>query len=439
MSTEQTSNRPRRRPGNVRVFDAHYSDYRRRVKRASGWHVVDGHEVPKRERWQVRYVDLDGRERYETFEAKGKAQARADTLTAELTDGSHVDRRKSQTTVATVAESWSASLVSKAQSTRANYASVLANHVLPAWGSREVGSITHDDVTRWVAELTRTPRRGSTSETLSPATVHKAWIVFSGVLDYAVADGRLRANPAAKVELPKITSSADVYLSHAEVGRLAAAADYLYASRSDRRRAGRDRVGEKTVDLDPTGVPIIPDAEPSPDGLLIRFGAYSGLRVGELSGLQVRDLDLERRTIHVRRANTEVAGRLVAGLPKGGKVRSLDLVPHLVEDLRAHIAGKAPTDTVFCGATGAPLRRGNLNKRVIGPAADLAGLDGVTAHTLRHTYASICASVGVRIEIVSRWMGHASVAITQRVYVGLFDEDLSASADLVSAALAASK
>ncbi|WP_082965581.1 tyrosine-type recombinase/integrase [Gordonia sp. 852002-51296_SCH5728562-b] len=421
----------RRRPGNVRVIDQHYTDYRRRVKRSSGWHVVDGVEVPKRARWAIKFVDLDGRERSGgTFEIKADAQAEADRLTAELRDGSHVDRRKSRTTVQTVADAWLKTLViDKSTTTQENYASILKNHITPVWGSRELGSITHGEVTGWVADLV--------GSGLSSATVHRCYVVLSSVLDYAVADGRLRGNPAAKVKLPKVDGIADVFLSAVEVDRLARAADYLYMLRSNRSRGGRDRKAELDLERDADGVPIIPAAPASPDGLLLRFAAYSGLRVGELSGLQVRDLDLTKGIIHVRRANTEEAGHLVPGLPKGHKVRDVDLAPHLVADLRAHVQGKAPTDPVFVGATGAPIRRSNLNKRVIIPAADLAGLSSedrvITVHALRHTFASLCASAGVRIEIVSRWMGHASVAITQRVYVGLFREDLSASAGLLSA------
>lgn len=438
VNDSATPRKARRKPGNVKVFDTHYSDYRRRIKRPSGWKVVGDVEVPKGLRFQVRYVDLSGAQKYESFEKRTDAEARATTLVTELSTGSHIDRRRSETTVGDVATAWKNSLVSKSENTQANYTSMLNNHVLPDWRNREVGSITHGDVAAWVAVLVG-KKKGDGTPALSAASVHKAWIVLSGVLDFAVDDGLIRANPAAKVSLPKIVATGDVYLTHVEVDRLARSADYLHSLRANLTRAARDRDAEKTMERNGEGLPIVPNAPASVDGLLIRFASYSGLRVGELSALQVRDVDLDKKLIHVRRANAEVGGRLVPGLPKGDKIRQLDLFPHLVDDMSEHMRGKAPGDPVFTSATGAPLRRGNLNKRVIGPAAELAEIEDVSAHTLRHTFASLCASAGVRIEIVSRWMGHASVAITQRVYVGLFDEDLSASAGLVSAALASAR
>ena len=435
MNEPQQTRTPRRRPGNVRVIDAHYSDYRRRVKRSSGWKIVDDVEVPKRKRWLVKYVDLTGTERSGgTYDNKADATARADELTTELRDGSHIDRRKGQATVQTVADAWlKAITVDKAAGTVANYTSIARNHVLPRWGALELAAIGHADVQSWVAEL---------ADTLAPATVHRAFVVFSSILDYAIADGRLRANPATKVRLPKVEGIRETFLSDAEVQRLAAAADYLHALRSNRTRTGRDRDAELNLDRDADGLPVIPVAPASAAGLMVRFAGYSGLRVGELSALRVRDLELtdDAALIHVRRANVEVGGSLqLDERPKGGKVR--DVAPLfdtvMIAELRAHIAGRSADDYVFTTATGAPLRRSNLNKRVIVPAAELAGLEDVTVHTLRHAYASLCASAGVPSRTVARWMGHASPVITERVYVGLFPEDLTAQATAATAALAA--
>lgn len=77
MSSFETPRKPRRKPGNVTVFDAHYIDFRRRVKRPSGWKVgPDAVEVPKGRGWQVRYVDQDGKQRFPAFETKAEATRR---------------------------------------------------------------------------------------------------------------------------------------------------------------------------------------------------------------------------------------------------------------------------------------------------------------------------------------------------------------------------
>ncbi|MCP2279122.1 tyrosine-type recombinase/integrase [Nocardia amikacinitolerans] len=434
MNSSETPRKPRRKPGNVTVFDAHYIDFRRREERPSGWKIgPDGKKVPKGRRWQVRYIDQDGKQRFPAFETKAEATAERDRIASELHTGTYIDKRKSAALFSEMADTWTASLIRKAESTRENYGSVLRNHVLPYWGSRELGGITHGDVVKWVGDIT--PK-------MAPATVHRCYQVLAGVLHLAVRDGRIRANPARDVELPKIEEEEKHYLDHAEVARLAAAADYLYSLRTNRKRVGRDRSAELAVEHDRDGVPIIPAAGPSPDGLAIRFMAYTGLRIGEFSALRVKNLDLDGLHVRVFEAYTDVKGKLVLGLPKGDKKRTLNLVPRLVDELRAHVKGKAADALVFTAATGGPIRRTNWNKRVLHPAAKLAGLyiadDGeteLTAHDLRHTYASLCASAGISSRSIADWMGHASTAITESVYIDLFPKDLKAHAALLDAAM----
>jgi integrase len=64
--------------------------------------------------------------------------------------------------------------------------------------------------------------------------------------------------------------------------------------------------------------------------------AYSGLRFGELTGLNVEDVDVEARRIRVRRSITQVGGRLVEGNPKSDAGRrSVPIPERLVPALKA--------------------------------------------------------------------------------------------------------
>lgn len=63
----------------------------------------------------------------------------------------------------------------------------------------------------------------------------------------------------------------------------------------------------------------------------------------------------------------------------------------------------------------------------------MEGLD--TAHALRHTHATLALSAGVRLDVVSRQLGHASIAITADVYGHPDDKALEEAARKVSDAL----
>ena len=178
-----------------------------------------------------------------------------------------------------------------------------------------------------------------------------------------------------------------------------------------------------------------------PYGLLVRFAAYTGLRAGELAGLQVRDVNLLRKTVHVERTMQRVTGGWSVASPKLDRsTRTVPLRDALVADLAAYLGTHPrrtdPTAPLWPGRVrgghGAsksaldfsrPFDHQSFYRYYFKPALQRAGLPAVRFHDLRHTYASIMAAAGVDIYKVSRWMGHASVSTTDAIYTHLFQAD----------------
>ena len=131
-----------------------------------------------------------------------------------------------------------------------------------------------------------------------------------------------------------------------------------------------------------------------------------------------------RRRIEVAEAIVEVHGKSVVGTPKSHQRRSVP-VPHLLaEDLAKSPAGKGPDDLVFTSPQGGVLRNTNFRPPFFDPAAEQAGLRGLTPHELRHTAASLAVAAGANVKAVQQMLGHASAAMTLDVYAGLFADDL---------------
>ena len=80
-----------------------------------------------------------------------------------------------------------------------------------------------------------------------------------------------------------------------------------------------------------------------------------------------------------------------------------------------------PTDLVFASRAGTSCGDRNIANRGLKVACRQAGLEAVTFHTLRHTFASILIAQGHDVVFVSRQLGHANPAITLKVYAHLFD------------------
>jgi len=120
----------------------------------------------------------------------------------------------------------------------------------------------------------------------------------------------------------------------------------------------------------------------------------TGLRQGELLGLQWSDVDLESAVLRVRHTLHELNGRLWIGEPKTRRARrQVDLSAIAVATLRGH-RGKTAADVrsdglVFCDTEGGPLRKSNLLRRSFLPLLKRAGLPLIRFHDLRHTAATL--------------------------------------------------
>ena len=78
-------------------------------------------------------------------------------------------------------------------------------------------------------------------------------------------------------------------------------------------------------------------------GDVVLFLAYTGLRFGELTGLNVEDVDLGARRVRVRRSMTQVGGKFVEGNPKSeaGR-RSVPIPERLMPALKARLDARIP-------------------------------------------------------------------------------------------------
>jgi integrase len=160
---------------------------------------------------------------------------------------------------------------------------------------------------------------------------------------------------------------------------------------------------------------------------LLATAIFTGLRQGELLGLQWVDADFEPGMLHVRRQLDRSGAYVEPKTPRA--LRSVALMPSLAELLRDHRDASPysdATDPVFATRTGRPMYYRNVSRRGLAAAVETAGLDRpgeprLRFHDLRHSYASLLIAQGLNVVFVSRQLGHASAGFTLNVYGGLFD------------------
>ena len=141
--------------------------------------------------------------------------------------------------------------------------------------------------------------------------------------------------------------------------------------------------------------------------LVVLLGGEAGLRRGEITALEWRDIDLKKRQLCVQRSVWK--GHVEA--PKGGRLRYVPLTQRLAAALQAarHLRGPR----VFCDTDGQP-----VNEKTIGDHVDHsargAGLANRGIHILRHTFCSHLAMKGAPARAIQELAGHQDLMTTQR-------------------------
>lgn len=335
--------------------------------------------------YAVYYRTRSGKQTSETFARRKDAEARKSAVEVELRSGSYIAPREGRVTFGAWFARWEPTR-RLSKSGVARDASIARNHVLPRWSDVPLDGITFMEAQAWVTDL---------SNRLSPATVSAAFKLLRLPLEAAVKDGKLRMNPTLAVKLPPVRkrrTGPDDVLSADELTR-------LLAEVPERYRA------------------------------LVMTMGWLGLRLSEALGLRVCDVNPLRRQIRVAaQVVEEVAGQ--TELRQDGKTnasaRLLDLPAPLADVLAEHIATYVadptnPQALLFLTERGTSPQRGNIRRRVLGPALKRAGLEGrrITSRQLRHTGASLMLDAGMDIQDVSERMGHSRTSITMDTYAHL--------------------
>ncbi|MFF1299978.1 MULTISPECIES: tyrosine-type recombinase/integrase [unclassified Streptomyces] len=370
--------------------------------------------------YEVHWRD-HGKKRQITCKTLPKAEREKVRIEDELAGGRSTAHRTERRTVAEVVEaSIAASAPSLKPKSTDGARSVARKHIVPVFGRRRVISLRPQDVERWVQKL---------SKTLSPGTIRNIYNVLNKAMKYALRHEWIANNPCTGVELPKSTSEIQDDRCFLTPAQVSAVADAL--------------------------------AQKQPwHGLVVRMSAYTGLRAGEMAALRIRDINLLHRVVEVRRTVARRTGQgWVTTAPKSKRsARDVPLTRSLAAELTTYIESHPdktnPDAPLWPGSRntgkGGELdwsRRfdiGNLVKRYFKPlvrsgALAPAGISTATRwHDLRHTYASIMAAAGRDVRLVSQWMGHSSISVTEKTYVHLFRVDHTDEMDAVEAFLAGS-
>jgi integrase len=243
---------------------------------------------------------------------------------------------------------------------------------------------------------------------LSAKTVRNMIIFLRKALKKAVVEDVIPSNPALDIELPKYESPEIKILSHDQQTKLIKVS-YFYRY-----------------------------------GVFVRLTLCTGIRLGELLGLQWNDIDFDRREMRIRRTlhrcknydPTEKASTSIFLDPPKTKnsKRTIPLLNHAVEDLKSWKLKQSREVTnakfVVTGINGKFLDPKTF-KDYYNRMLDRCDIHGITFHALRHTFATNALERGMDKKTLSEILGHYSVAFTLDTYAHVVDSFKRKNMDLM--------
>jgi site-specific recombinase XerD len=190
-----------------------------------------------------------------------------------------------------------------------------------------------------------------------PRTFHRIISTLSSFYHFLSAQKAVDTNPLVAIERPRVKEKELVYMKHSQVLEL---------------------------------LESIPDVR---DRLIVRTIYATGVRVSELSGIRVEDIDFEGHTIRVK--------------GKGGKIRTVFIDGETLDEIRTFLEERKE-GPLFPGQMGKPISPRTIQFifRKYAPA-------GITPHKLRHSYASELYTRSRNLRVVQENLGHSSIRTTE--------------------------
>ncbi|MDO5303250.1 MAG: site-specific integrase [Clostridia bacterium] len=271
------------------------------------------------------------------------------------------------------------------KTTFAGYKSIVKIHLMPAFGNMRIGSIDSFTVQNFVFQLT--------DKGLSSKSIKNILSLLRAVMSKAVKMSLINNNPCQCVDLPSSSHRETDCYNLYEVTQLIKSLSALSDSELKYKVA-------------------------------IELALLCGWRKSEICGLDWECVDLVNKTARVKKKRVLVPGQgLIEGKPKTPNSYRVSVLPSVLYDdlviLQLRSEKTSPGSPVISSGEGAPIYPQVL-ARWFYRFLIKNNLRVISLHKLRHTYASMLASLNVDIKQVSECLGHAQTSTTLDIYVHLF-------------------
>lgn len=286
----------------------------------------------------------------------------------------------------------------------------VANHKI---GKMELSKLNTRMFQKYFNEKSVSGRMDKKEGGLSPKTILNQYTMLHGALEQAVVNDYILKNPLIGVRLPR--------QEHKEMRVL-------------------------TVD-EQTKLMFLVNTTEEIGACGINIALYTGMRLGEIIGLQWQDVDFESKKIFVKRTlnrlktfdeNSKTATKVVIDEPKTkNSIREIPIINPLYNLLKKQyefqsecaklMETKMKKDTFVVTNELLKFYEPKTYQELFGKYVNTSGIEKANFHSLRHTFATRCIEQGMDIVVLSKILGHASPSTTMNKYGHALEEQKKSS------------
>jgi len=273
----------------------------------------------------------------------------------------------------------------------------------PGTEEPSIEKVTHQLIREFVGHLHE--------QGLEKSSIARKLAALRSYFKYLVREGMLKENPARLVPTPKLPKRIPSVLSAEEMSGFL---DQLAAVQNAAGRARGRKKGSEVEKTAPAGAVKLEDSLLLPrDRAVLELLYAAGLRVSELTGLNVADMDEKEQMVRVLGK-----GRKERIVPFGGKaaeaLRAYRPVRERLLDENQRSGGKTDPQAVFLNYMGRRLTQRSVG-RIVKKYVRVVNMNwDLHPHSLRHAFATHLLADGADLRSIQELLGHQSLSTTQK-------------------------
>lgn len=273
------------------------------------------------------------------------------------------------------------------ESTYANYSNNIFNHIIPKLGNYYLSDINHKIIQDFLLDLSKNGKKDG-SGGLSEKTIKDITIIVKGSIKKGINEDKIK-HIELSFNYPKSNNEKTIYiLTKHEQNKIT---DYVI-----------DNLTSKNI------------------GILISL--FSGIRIGELCALQWNDIDFKNNKLNITKTIQRVyikdkesnISKVIITTPKTKNAnREIPINKDFMEILKKLKSNK----DYYVLSNSEQYIEPRTYRKYFNKVLDKLKIKHFNFHSLRHTFATNCISLGCDYKTVSELLGHANVNITLNLYV----------------------